>query len=109
MLEGLWEALEFMEILILCVILVTKTLLVRTLQEELYANNKSLCLTSPSLYFPFPSKNTPPSQHAGWSVHMACHVCMHWAATLSPFNKSLLVMKYLVNIIFQSMILMTKY
>lgn len=53
-----------------------------------------------------PSLNTPPSWHTGQNVHVACHLCMCWVATLFFFfflqNKSFLVTKYLVNIIFQS-------
>ena len=56
-----------------------------------------MVLTSPSLNFLFPFINTIPPWHTGQSVQVACHVCMHWAATLPtpppPTNKSFLVTK----------------
>lgn len=36
------------------------------------------------------------------SVHVTCHVCMHWAATLSFSQINLLVTEHLVAIIFQT-------
>lgn len=36
------------------------------------------------------------------SVHVACHVCMHWAATLAFSQINLLVTEHLVAIIFQT-------
>lgn len=83
---------------------ITRTLHMETLQEELC--NKAVVLTTPSIDFLFPSINTPPSWQSGQRMHVACHVCIHWVTTLSfSPNTSSLVMKHLVDIIFQ----LTKY
>lgn len=53
---------------------------VRTLQEELFTKK----LYGPNFAFPqlpSPLYNIPSSWHT--EVHVACHVCRHWVATLS--------------------------
>lgn len=63
----------------------------------------SMTVTSPSLNFLFIYINTCPPWHTGQSVHVACYVYMHWVVTAFFFlNASFLVMKYLVDSVFQS-------
>lgn len=68
-----------MEVLTLYII--SQTLHVRTLQEELRVYGKAL-----GSNLLFPSINALPSWHAGQSVSVACHVSMPWVATI-PFSQ----------------------
>lgn len=92
--DGLWEELGLKEVLAL-----EES---RPRREELLVYSNAPCSNLPCPFLPFLPISTPPSWHTGPRRHVACHVCTHWVVTLSfSPNKSVLVTKHLVDILFQ--------
>lgn len=57
--------------------------IMKTLRIRPYRKNFMFIIKLCGPSFLFPPINIPPSWHAGQSVHVTSHVCMHWVATLS--------------------------